>query len=731
MRSFLLGCLVLICLILCGVNPALAGPLDAAKGKMADPKIQSGVIDAPVTVNGDTVEYSADEKKVIATGNVFIIYKGTTLSCDKVSVDTATKQAVAEGNVLIKDEKQGVMTGRKVIYNFSDKTGTVIEGEFMSPPYFGKSKEITKVSDSEFRASKGYVTTCDMDAPHYRVVSKRITIFPDDKIKTVKDVVYIGKCPVAYLPFYNHSLKEPLMHVQLIPGHSKDWGYFLLSAWRYYVNDNFSGRIYADYRDALGFAEGFGLNYNTEDYGKGDFKYYYTQERPREYLEDQPAEFERSLVRWRHKWIIDESTDYVSEYYKIDDAKRAAYGTDNNFLKDYFYREYEEDEQPRSYAQVHHNFDYGSMDLLVQGRVNNWYNTGFVEKYPEVTYSLPSYQLGESRFYFDNSSTIANLNKKNMTSVSSSTPNVHVNRFDTTNKFIIPAKVSIFQVSPFVGTRETVWSEDLDRDMRLRTIFLTGSDVSTKFFRVFDVKTNAYGLDINGLRHIITPTVSYAFDHKPTVPAYALRQIDGVDSITYSSNRAGLGLTNTLQTKRDKKSIDLAVLAVSNSYYYKPKGGPGSYLGDYLFDLELRPYSWMSFLADATYSHRYDYFTNANYDAVFNLASERTFSLGQRYQRKSSDDMTMGFDWRLTPKWKFGAYERYQVKDSGRIRSGIRYQEYRFTRDLHCWLMDFTYVDEKDKGNSVWIIFRLKAFPDTSFKFDRNYHAPKPGSQSY
>jgi hypothetical protein len=344
---------------------------------------------------------------------------------------------------------------------------------------------------------------------------------------------------------------------------------------------------------------------------------------------------------------------------------------------------------------------------------------------------MPAYQLGDKNFYFDSSSSAANLNMKNSNSLAPETPDTHVNRLDTTNKVSMPMKLSVFNISPFAGTRETFYDKDDQADARLRTIFLTGSDISTKFFRTFDVKTDKFGMDIHGLRHIITPTIGYAYDDKPTIPASHLRQIDSVDNITYSSNRATLGLTNTLQTKRGDKTVDLGLFTITNAYYFKPKGGPGSYLGDYVFDLELRPYTWANFYSDAIYSHRYDYFTNANYDVTFNVASERSFGFGQRYQRNGGNEITAGSDWRLTPKWKFGFYERYQVNETSSIRSGLRYQEYHFSRDLHCWIMDFSYVDEKDKGTSIWFIFKLKAFPENAFKFDTSYHQPKAGSQAY
>jgi len=314
-----------------------------------------------------------------------------------------------------------------------------------------------------------------------------------------------------------------------------------------------------------------------------------------------------------------------------------------------------------------------------------------------------------------------------MTSTST-TPNVHVNRIDTTNKVSLPMKISFLQITPFTGIRETIYDADMNADARARTIFLTGADMSTKFYRVFDVKTNAFGLDINQLRHVITPTVGYAYDHKPTVRASALRQIDSVDDISYSNNRFSLGLTNALQTKRDKKSVDLVLLNVTSTYYLRPKAGPGSYLDDISFDLEAKPYSWVSFMSDGVYSHRYEYFKNLNYDLSFNFASERSLGIGQRCLHGGSNEITFSFDWRMTPKWKFGLYERYRMNEVPGYPRGMRYQEYRATRDLHCWQMQMAYTVEPDHGTGIWIILSLKAFPETAFKFDQTYHAPKSGA---
>ncbi|MFH0858860.1 MAG: LPS assembly protein LptD, partial [Candidatus Omnitrophota bacterium] len=625
--------------------------------------------------------------------------------------------------------------GSKMSYNFNTKTGNITDAIFYSDPYFGKTKIMERVSEEELVGKEGYVTSCSYDQPHYRIRSKKINVFPGDKIQTRSDIFYLNRIPLLYLSRYNHSLKDPLLHVQISPGKSKKWGAYVLSAWRYNITDDVTGRIYLDYRARMGIAYGFGANYKTKELGRGDLKYYYTQERPGGFEEDQPGEFQRYFVRWRHKWSIDDMTTLTSEYFKIVDSKRILMGTEYNVLKDYFPREYELDSTPLSYTTLHRNFNQSSLDVILQKRVNRWYSQ--LEKLPEASYSLPSLQIGESPFYFSDATTSGLYNYK-FAVPSDSWNDVSLFRTDTTNKFSMPLKVSFITVTPNVGVRNTFYDSSLSGGSMFshpRTVFLSGADASTKFYRLFNVKSDFLGMDINDLRHVITPTVGYNYAHEPTEPASKLKQIDGVDGISSSSNAATLELSNKLQTKRKGMRVDLADFRVTSTYTFNPEKSPGTHgssLSDILFDLELKPYSWLNINSDATYDHYSDYVSSANYDFGFNLAPERGISFGHRYQRKGSNQLTFGLDWKLNPKWKLRMYERYEIQNSGSYykKNGFREQEYVLSRDLHCWIMEINYNVRRGEGASIWFIFRLKAFPEVEFNYNKSYNAPKAGSQS-
>jgi hypothetical protein len=104
--------------------------------------------------------------------------------------------------------------------------------------------------------------------------------------------------------------------------------------------------------------------------------------------------------------------------------------------------------------------------------------------------------------------------------------------------------------------------------------------------------------------------------------------------------------------------------------------------------------------------------------------------IGQRYQRKGGNEITYSFQWRINPKWKFSVYNRYELGHDPTLKRGFKEQEYTVSRDLHCWDMDISLNNKKDDGTTLWLVFRLKAFPEGEFGFNQSYNKPESGSQS-
>ncbi|MFY9402670.1 MAG: LptA/OstA family protein [Candidatus Omnitrophota bacterium] len=742
-------------------------PLGTAKEADARGRVPQSIV-----VNGDNVEYLTERQEVVAEGNVEIIYEGTKLTCRKLTVNTKTKQGVAEGNVRLEDEK-GIVEGERVTYDFQNKTGVILNAKFRANPYFGSARNIDRLSEEEFVARYGRITTCSFDRPHYNILSKEMDILPGDKVLTRENVSYLGSVPFLYLPKLSHVFGDPLMHVRVMPGKSKDWGPYVLSGWKYNLTDYISGRIYLDYRSKLGVAEGFGSNYHIPYFGKGDFKFYYSHEDPKRSTLSSKAErteFQRYLVRLRHKWDISEHTNFVAELYKIGDDRRKYNDINQNILKDYFFREYEKDSQPLSYALFHHNFEYSSINILAQKRVNRWFDQ--LDKLPQITYILPNIKLWDTPLYFENSSVFANFNKKGpMYPVTAE--ELKMSRLDIINKVSMPMKVAFLDFTPFLKDRQVIYDKGaFGKSLPVNTIFYAGADLSTKFYRIYNIKADSLGIHLNGLRHIITPTVGYSYNHSPTISATKLKYIDEVDLLT-SSNAFTLGLSNKLQTKRKgadgiEKTIDFLDLNISTKYSLGPNHVYGKYyyteqnetrslmikpgepkktgasFSDIFIKYKILPYSWLRIEGDATYKHSgieddpdfgsYNRFTQVNYDINFDFAKERSLGIGQRYERKGGNQVTASFNWRLNPKWRLFVYQRYNLKSytdasNAFIERGTLEQEFTVSRDLHCWEMDLTLNHKKNHGSGIYVVFRLKAFPEAEFGFDQSYNKPKSGAQ--
>jgi hypothetical protein len=231
----------------------------------------------------------------------------------------------------------------------------------------------------------------------------------------------------------------------------------------------------------------------------------------------------------------------------------------------------------------------------------------------------------------------------------------------------------------------------------------------------------------------------------PTIPISNIKQIDATDAIN-RGNTAALSLSNKLQTKRNGQSVDLVDFLITTNVVLDPKTGDNAFLtprageslkdnfSDILFKLKILPYSWMRFEGDATFGHsdhtnvNYNKFSLASYDLTFDLGVDRSFSIGQRYERKGKNEVTANFFWRLNPKWIFSIYQRYNFKQTAALERGSQEQQYTLTRDLHCWDLDISLNKKEDTGTTIFFTFRLKAFPENEFGFDQKMSDKKSGA---
>lgn len=690
---------------------------------------------SPMELQADQVSFSTVDNKAHAKGNVVVNGKDQQLYCDQLEMDRVVQDVVAEGNVYL-DAPQENVIAQGLTYNFHNHTGEFRDARVYLDPYQIKGQKIDKVSENHMTMDEGYLTTSDWDEPAYRIGAHRMDIYMHDKAVIHGMKVYLGKVPVMYLPYYVEDLKNRPI-ITFVPGEKKDFGLFLLSTASLKLSSRVQLNLHLDVRERDGLGEGFDVKYNTPNFGSGLLSAYYTDENQiagrhlwamdKNGVKIGPTtHHERYRIIWRHRWQIDPNTNIVVQYYKIHDYDIL----NNGFLKTYFPRDYQQNAQNanlNTYFLLTRNMPHGTLVFHIDTSRENRPLRG-IERIPEITYILNNQQIGKSGFYAKSTNTFSNLSYQNYPK----TFNEKTLRFDTNNDISHPFKIGFIAFNPHLGSENTYYSRTADptRNNLLRGMFRGSLDMSTKFYRVWDYHTNFAGLNINGLRHVITPTITYLYQARPTFPASRLNQFDPAIDDLYRIHQFAFGLENKLQTKRNGQIVDLLRVLTTVNYGLKSTTGHRGF-NPYDTIVDFHPTGWLTFHNDNEYDFHAGHFNSDNFDTEFH-GTGWSFSVGSRYTRHQGDQLTTEVDYIINPKWKFKVFNSYPLtKATNGNTTSARVNEYVLTRDLHEWEMDMAMNQTQGQGTTFYVLFRLKAFPNLKFNLlQSSFSASRPGSQA-
>ena len=242
-----------------------------------------------------------------------------------------------------------------------------------------------------------------------------------------------------------------------------------------------------------------------------------------------------------------------------------------------------------------------------------------------------------------------------------------------------------------------------------------GVDASTKFFKVYDFSMDALGLEINQLRHIITPNVRYRYTSKPTHVREDLSLFDSTDNVDHE-NFFRFDLENKLQTK--SMDGDQGTRTLVRSIVFADLAMPAgnrSRLERIGMDIEFHPNKRTSMSFDTLYDFETDDFRTANLDMIVKYNENIWFGMGQRYVNGSANQTTAHLAWKINEDFRARFYERFEFADN-------MTDEFEATleiRNLLCWTTRMTY-NYRD-GGSFYVSFAPTAFPETAFQSNQFY----------
>ncbi len=245
LRSFLVACVfgatLVLTLSLLGSVPTVAATV-------------------PVRVSAQQMVFDGARDAWELSGEVEITYKDTVIHCDHAQIDAGAKRAVITGSVSVARGDE-IVKGEIATYDMStgdlvvEQAWARLKDDQITGFLFASGKGLTK-KDDYLRLSEGFVTTCDLDKPHWRIEVRELEVYADDRIVLRSVSYYEGNVKLLSLPRLTIPLKEDERLELPKIGYGAVEGWYVKSKYNYRLSDVSSGSLSADYFELLGPAAG-------------------------------------------------------------------------------------------------------------------------------------------------------------------------------------------------------------------------------------------------------------------------------------------------------------------------------------------------------------------------------------------------------------------------------------------------------------------------------------------
>ncbi len=236
-------------------------------------------IDSSVTYSARYIESLRSESTIHLIGDAQVKYKNVTVKAGKITILWDKNLLIAEGlpdstNGLAPDsvkidkstlpvfsDGKETMVGERMEYNFKSEKGRILRGRTAFQQGYYQGDAVKRVAPEVFNVLNGRYSTCDKAEPHYHFRGKKMKVIVGDKVIAKPVIFFIGKIPVAILPFAMFSTKENGRQSGLILpqfGSSPEEGRFLRNLGFYWATND-----YMDMRFTLDFFERTGILFRT------------------------------------------------------------------------------------------------------------------------------------------------------------------------------------------------------------------------------------------------------------------------------------------------------------------------------------------------------------------------------------------------------------------------------------------------------------------------------------
>ncbi|HEY1848225.1 MAG TPA: LPS assembly protein LptD [Opitutaceae bacterium] len=310
---------------------------------------------------------------------------------------------------------------------------------------------------------------------------------------------------------------------------------------------------------------------------------------------DNPVPAGRAYVAWQHSQQIGDNLSITGDI---------NWSTDSEVIRDFHAKDFVPVQEPDNYVEANYTGTNYFISSIARFQPDSFYPVQ--QRTPEIRYDLLPTEI-PGGFYVRLNAGLAHLEELPPDGGTF----LEADRFDTFFGVSRPMSFKgILDFTPVAGARYTEYwdtqgaAEDGGTGRALGEL---GFDADLKMSAVFDFKNQQW--DIDGLRHLFTPTLSYRYipdgakdaawippidrttftNYLPIMELGDMRSIDQLEA----ENMLRLGLNNTIQTRDPEYgSRDLMTLNVDEDFLFRRAANQNDF-SDIHLDFSATPAHWL------------------------------------------------------------------------------------------------------------------------------------------
>lgn len=600
-------------------------PVDTAATAPATPRLKTSEIDTSIKYDAKVIDNWITDRRSVFSGDAVVVYKDMTLKAAEIVVDYDANLLTAQGapdTIWVKQPASGdsirvpttkgdpvlvegatQMTGARMMFNYKTDKGMVVRGRTKMEDGQYRGEQIKMVAKNTFHVSQSTFTTCDLDSnPHFHFSARRLKMIVNDRVIAKPIVMYLGKIPVAMLPFAFFPTKSGRHSGVIIPryGESSREGRYLRGLGYYWAaSDYWDAKGTVDFFEKSGWLLDGGVNYAKRYLLNGSINGSLTRKNF-----SGAAQERRWDLTVRHDQEIDPNTRFSASGYFVSD--KSFYQDLSTNLSNRLTREL------RSNATFSKYWPQQKLSLSVNAtQVRDLQDDETTTTMPQITFRKSQTQIFNPRrqgrrteekwyhsLYFSYGS---NLYNRRTEEVVDSVKNIETQRHMNHNldfSLTSPKKYfGILSVNQSLSIEEDwfdrtqayeynratgAYESREDMGFAARHTFSYSASASTKMYGVL-----APGIgDIQLIRHVMTPSLSFSYtpDFSAALWGYYTELRDSTTGKIEKKDRftgtpsggaqsVNMSVRNLLQMKKGvgekEKKIDLFSMDFSTGFNFK------------------------------------------------------------------------------------------------------------------------------------------------------------------